>query len=138
MLLKLFDARAFVRILRSINFCITSYSRYLPTRIGDDQPECYACNIYSGYIPTLTVFRVVRYRKPRGIHVVHSGGPRRFPVLPRSSRTEIRKTRLLPFIIILVRDVIRYINFTCKSQPRLPYYCILYYNNMHSMIIIVQ
>jgi len=82
---------------------------YLPTRIGDDQPECYAYNIYSEYIPTLTVFRVVRYRKPRSIHVVQSGGLRRFPVLQRSSCTEIRKTRSLPFIIILVLgDVIQY------------------------------
>lgn len=65
-------------------------------------------NIYCGYIPTLTVFRVVRYGKPRSIHVVHSGGPRRFSVLKRYPRTEIRKTRRLPFIIIFVSDVIQY------------------------------
>lgn len=106
MLLELFVARAFVCILRSINFCIMSYSKYLPRRIGDDHPECYGYNIYSEYIPTLTVFRVVRYRKQRIVSTSYRvvGDD----VLPRSSRTEIQKTRLIPFIIILVRDVIQY------------------------------
>jgi len=39
------------------------------------------------------------YSKPR-IHVVQSGGPRRFPVLSRRPRTEIRKTRRLPSVMI--------------------------------------